>query len=93
MKKKNANKSKKELIVESLQFPKDILLGELKVNITGRSEALIENYKGILEYTTKIILLQGKRNVVSIEGSGLSIDYYTNEDMKISGQIDCIYFK
>ena len=93
MKKKNELKTKKEMIIESLQFPKDVILGELKVNITGRSEAWIENYKGIIEYTEDCILLQGKRNTVAIEGKSLSIVYYTNEDMKISGQIDCIHFK
>lgn len=49
--------------------------------------SLVENYRGILEYTGERILLQARTCQVCLEGSRLSIDYYTNEDMKISGNI------
>ena len=82
----------KELIVESLKLPKDTMLGAAIVTITGNREAFIENYKGILEYTTESIVLQGKNAKICFEGSGLAIDYYTNEDMKISGKIDALRY-
>ena len=84
--------SKKESLLESLKFPKDICMGALKVTLTGNREAWIENYRGILEYTESLILLQGKTCQVSFEGTRLSIDYYTNKDMKISGCISCIKY-
>ncbi len=82
----------KELIVESLKLPKDTMLGAAIVTITGNREAFIENYKGILEYTTESIVLQGKYCKISFEGRQMSIDYYTNEDMKISGTIDTVRY-
>mgnify|MGYP002509521732 FL=1 len=82
----------KELIVESLKLPKDTMLGAAIVTITGNREAFIENYKGILEYTTESIVLQGKNCKICFEGKRLSIDYYTNEDMKISGSIDTVRY-
>lgn len=82
----------KELIVESLRLPKDTMLGAAIVTITGKQEAFIENYKGILEYTTESIVLQGKNCKICFEGQRLSIDYYTNEDMKISGKIDALRY-
>lgn len=90
---KNKNLSaKKESLVESLKLPKDICMGAIKVALTGNSEAWIENYRGILEYTETQILLQGKNCQVCFEGTRLSIDYYTNEDMKISGCITCVRY-
>ncbi len=83
---------KKESLVESLKLPKDIWMGAIKVTMTGNSEAWIENYRGILEYTCNLILLQGKTCRVCFEGTRLSIDYYTNEDMKISGCIACVRY-
>ncbi len=83
---------KKEYLVESLKLPKDICMGAIKVSLTGNQEAWIENYRGILEYTECQILLQGKTCQVCFEGSRLSIDYYTNEDMKISGCITCVKY-
>lgn len=85
--KKNGKTPKKELFMESLQLPKDVCLGALRVTMTGNTEAWIENYRGILEYTENMILLQAKTCQICFEGTGLSVDYYTNEDMKISGCI------
>ena len=82
----------KELIVESLKLPKDTMLGAAIGTITGNREAFIENYKGFLEYTTESIVLQGKNCKICFEGKRLSIDYYTNEDMKISGSIDTVRY-
>lgn len=81
-----------EALIDSLKFPRDICMGAMKVTMTGNREAWIENYRGILEYTENLILLQGKTCQVCFEGSGLSVDYYTNEDMKISGCISCVRY-
>lgn len=91
MRKASINK-KKESIVESLKLPKDVCLGAMRVTLTGNSEAWIENYRGILEYSEHAILLQGKTCQVCFEGNRLSIDYYTNEDMKISGCISQVKY-
>lgn len=82
----------KELIVESLKLPKDTMLGASIVTLTGTREAFIQNYKGILEYNPQMIVLQGKNCKICFEGKELSIDYYTNEDMKISGCIDAVRY-
>lgn len=92
---KNTRKSfnrQKEIIVESLKLPKDSMLGASIVTITGNREAFIENYKGILEYTKESIVLQGKNCRICFQGRELSIDYYTNEDMKIGGYLENIRY-
>ena len=95
--KKNRNQeetiSKKEQVVDSLKLPKDLLLGASIVTLTGNHEAWIENYKGIIEYSDSFVLLQGKTCQICISGKRLSIDYYTNEDMKISGQIESVRYE
>jgi sporulation protein YqfC len=85
--KKVSVSQKKEMVVESLKLPKDVLLGAIRLELTGNTEVWIENYKGIIEYTDKSITLQGKTCRVCVEGKNLTIDYYTNDDMKISGCI------
>ena len=92
MRKKKEPGRQKEQIVESLKLPRDILTGAMKITLTGSREAWIENYRGLLEYTQEQILLQGKTCQVCFEGSQLTIDYYTNEDMKISGCICCVRY-
>lgn len=78
---------KKEALVESLGLPKDLLLGSVILTVTGQKEAYIENYRGIIEYTSKQIRLQTKNCQLMIQGQNLCIDYYSNEEMKITGII------
>ncbi|MCI7191577.1 MAG: YabP/YqfC family sporulation protein [Lachnospiraceae bacterium] len=82
----------KELVVESLKLPRDSVLGDSIITVTGNTEILIENYKGILQYSDELILLQGKNRKIELKGKRLNIVYYTNEDMKISGMIESICF-
>ena len=82
----------KELVVESLKLPRDSVLGDSIITVTGNTEILIENYKGILQYSDELILLQGKNRKIELKGKRLNIVYYTNEDMKISGMMESICF-
>ncbi len=84
--------SKKELVVESLKLPKDSLLGASILTLTGNTEVFVENYKGIIEYNSQMILLQGKTCKIQICGKRLNIVYYTNEDMKINGFVESVRY-
>lgn len=92
MKKKQNDILTKKNIVDVLKLPKDVCMGAVKITMTGNMEAWIENYRGILEYTEERILLQTKTCQLCFEGSLLHIDYYTNEDMKISGNIKRVHY-
>ena len=51
-------REKRELVVESLKLPKDSLLGASIITVTGENDIFVENYKGILQYSDDLILLQ-----------------------------------
>ena len=53
----------------------------------GRNEICIENYRGILEYTDLLIRVQTKSGQIRLSGKNLQIEYYTNDEMKITGRI------
>ncbi len=79
-------------MVESLKLPKDSLLGDCIVTLTGNTEVFVENYKGIIQYSDELILLQGKHCKIELSGKRLNIVYYTNEDMKICGMIEHVRY-
>jgi len=83
----------REQVIEQLELPKDLLMGEAIVTVTGRRELLIENYKGILNYEDSFIKIQAKNCRIMITGRKLSIDYYTNEEMKISGFFEQVQYE
>lgn len=83
----------REKVITNLELPKDLMLGASVLTVTGRGEALISNYKGILEYKDSFIRVQTKNCRIQISGAHLAIDYYTNEEMKITGFIESINYE
>ncbi|MCD7864441.1 MAG: YabP/YqfC family sporulation protein [Clostridiales bacterium] len=75
-------------MTDGFKLPKDLILGDSIVTITGRSDMTVENYRGILLYEDSQIRLSLKHGQIQISGTALNIEYYTNDDMKISGRID-----
>ena len=83
----------REQVIEQLELPKDFVLKDALVTITGRRELLIENYKGILIYEDFFIKKKAKNCRIEITGTHLNIDYYTNEEMKITGFLQQIQYE
>ena len=81
------NRQWKKQVVTALELAPDLDGGETKISLTGSGEAVIENYKGILQYTDSEILLQSLRGKVLLRGTNLEIVWYTSLEMKITGSI------
>lgn len=62
------------------------------LSMTGQEELFIENFKGIVQYTDAVLLLQTKICLLRIEGQHLFITYYTKEELKVTGTITAIHF-
>ena len=76
-----------ERFAEAASMPRDVVMGSSVITITGRNEICIENYRGILEYTDLLIRVQTKSGQIRLSGKNLQIEYYTNDEMKITGRI------
>lgn len=78
--------------IQKMNLPKDVFEGATIISAVGRHEVTIENYKALLNYSEEEIRLQGKRDIIRIEGKKLEIYYFNNMDMKIIGNIECITY-
>ena len=72
---------------DALNLPKDLTLGAVILTITGKHEAYVENYMSLIEYTENQIRIQTRTCKLEIHGKQLEIVYYTNEEMKITGEL------
>ena len=79
--------SVKERLTDALNLPKDLTLGAVILTITGKHEAYVENYMSLIEYTDEMIRIQTRTCKLEIHWTGLDIAYYTNEEMKITGEL------
>lgn len=85
--------SLKHRIAEASGLPKDVLLGQPILTVLGCMEVGIENYRGIIEYTDTLVRVQTKAGQIRIAGKSLHIEYYTNDDMKVTGHIISIEYQ
>lgn len=81
-----------EVVSESMQLPPDVLTGAPIITMYGRNNVSVENHKKILEYSENSILIQTGLCRVLVEGKRLKIDFFTREEMKISGMIHQISY-
>ena len=72
--------------------PKDVIQNASVITILGRNELCIENYRGIIEYTDTLIRVQTRAGQIRIQGKRLRIQYYTNDEMKVSGTLSSLEF-
>ncbi len=82
----------KTKIAEKLNIPEDISNGIPIVTVMGNNEVYVENYKGIIVYEKNCIKIQTKNCRITFKGKKLEIVYYTNVDMKITGELESICY-
>ena len=77
-------------INDMLEIPKEVYSNEPKLIITGFNEAIIENYKGILEYEDYYIRINTYMGCVNINGYNLKLEKMTEDNIKITGKIESL---
>ena len=82
----------RERVISAASMPKDVVMGAAVVTVLGNFEVCIENYRGITEYTEKLVRVQTKGGQIRLCGSRLQVEYYTNDEMKVTGKIDTLEF-
>ena len=86
-------RDRRRYVTENLGLPKDLMLGDVNIRLVGRSEALIENYRYIIEYSDCLIKLQCKNMKLKITGSHLVIEYFSKDEMLVKGRIETLVYQ
>ena len=79
-------------IGDLLEIPQDIVLDLPRITIIGRSEMLIENHRGIIEYGLNRLRVSISRGFLEIEGENLEIKALMSEEIKVIGVITLIRY-
>lgn len=82
----------REKLISAASMPKDVVMGAAVITVLGNFEACIENYRGIAEYTENLVRIWIKGGQLRLIGQRLQVEYYTNDEMKITGKIDTMEF-
>lgn len=82
-----------ENMAERFVLPGNAAAGEIYVTVTGGKSVLIENHKGLLEYSDEVIIMSGGKTKIAVFGVGLSLDAMNGEVAVISGKITSVSFE
>ena len=81
-----------ERLASAASMPKDVVIGATVVTVLGDFEVCIGNYRGITEYTEELVRVQTKGGQIRLTGRQLQVEYYTNDEMKVTGKILTLEF-
>jgi len=73
-----------------LHIPQDVIPGEPVITVTGRRNVYIENYNRIISFLDNEVKLQAKTCRIIVQGKRLEIQYYTGDDILITGLIHTV---
>ena len=82
----------REKMLSAMDLPKDVVQHASVLTVLGRNELCVENYRGIIEYTDSLIRIQTRTGQIRIQGKQLKIQYYTNDEMKVTGILSSLEF-
>lgn len=83
---KTQTKSRLEKLAETLEMPKDVISNCAKITTYNDNQVIVENYKGILEYTDEKIRIKTPGRILCLSGEGLFINAITQTDILIEGK-------
>ena len=83
----------KEMLVEKLDLPKDVILDVPKIIVIGRNEITIENHKGIISFKDDLIKINTKEGPLNIHGSKFEILYIATSTITISGFFNSVEYE
>ncbi|WP_111930663.1 sporulation protein YqfC [Clostridium tertium] len=83
----------REIIAETFDLPKDIVLNVPKITIIGNDEITIENHKGIILFERNVIKVNTKVKSINIEGENFEILYIGDSTITISGKFKSISYE
>ena len=63
------------------------------MTIIGNQELVIENYKGVVEYSSTLIRINTGNSLLKITGRNLNIKEISSEDIKITGRFGSLEFQ
>ena len=82
----------KSAVSDIFELPKEIMLNLPKISMIGNNQMLVENHKGVIEYTPQRIRVNSSIGVIRIQGSEMNLKNIAADDIMIIGEIKIIEF-
>jgi sporulation protein YqfC len=82
----------KSNLSEVFELPRDIMLNLPKISMIGNNQMLVENHKGVIEYTPQRIRVNSSIGVIRVQGRDMNLKNIAADDIMITGEVKMIEF-
>jgi len=89
---RDLKKKFKRQFSEILEIPGDVLLDLPKIVLVGNIQLLIENHRGILEYTADTVRVSIGEGEVAVKGENLMLRNLLPGELYVEGKIQSLSF-
>lgn len=77
----------RDRLVSLLELPGDVVLDVTRVTLVGDREMVVENHKGVVEFTPNRVVLMVPEGRLAVEGQDLRIGSISPEQVILAGTI------
>lgn len=77
---------------DALDIPEEIVLDVPAIKIVSNNKIIIENHKGIIEYSKTNVRINSKIGIVVLKGNDFVIKYITQDEIVLEGEIETVEF-
>ncbi|BBB92788.1 MAG TPA: sporulation protein YqfC [Methylomusa anaerophila] len=80
-------KGKLQTLARLFEIPQDIVLDLPRITMLGNKQLLVENHRGIIEYTPSLLRVKFNQGELVIKGSALSLSSFQTEQILVEGTV------
>ncbi len=89
---RDLGKKVKKSFSEILEIPGDVAMDLPKITLVGSVQLLVENHRGIIEYTREVIRVSVIDGEIAIAGENLMLRNILPDELYVEGEIHSINF-
>lgn len=82
-----------EALAGLLEIPQDIILDLPRITMLGNKQLLVENHKGILEYTAELVRIKLNQGELAIGGVNLTLSSLQMEQILVEGTVTDVKYE
>lgn len=77
----------RDRVASIFELPGDVMMDMSRITLLGDAELLIENHRGLFEYTNERLVISTPKGRLAILGSDLSIGSISPDQVTVAGKI------
>ncbi|MDD3243619.1 MAG: YabP/YqfC family sporulation protein [Eubacteriales bacterium] len=77
-------------VSEALEIPGDAMFGLPSLQWTGQDRLVVQNHRGIVDYTPQSIVIDTRQGQYRVGGEGLYLEMLSREMLVLRGEISAI---